>query len=165
MNNARNFNSKNKGVIIQYMDANFPFIDNFPLLPHLSHNDGKKIDLAFIYKNKVTEKFENDFPYFLGYGAYEQPFKAEVSNAETCAANGYWQYNYTDYMSPDIDKQRYELGIENKEWIDQLCEDRHIKKILIEPYLKSRLNLTSNKIRFQGCHSVRHDDHIHIEIK
>ncbi len=28
---------------ITYLDANFPFIDGFPLLPHLSHNDGKKL--------------------------------------------------------------------------------------------------------------------------
>ncbi|MFW8596031.1 hypothetical protein [Cribrihabitans neustonicus] len=29
------------------LDANFPFLDGFPLLPHLSHDDGEKADLAF----------------------------------------------------------------------------------------------------------------------
>ena len=38
-----------KGIAITYLDANFPFFDGFPLLPHLSHNDGKKIDLSFMY--------------------------------------------------------------------------------------------------------------------
>ncbi len=28
------------------LDANFPFWDGFPLLPHLSHDDGRKIDIA-----------------------------------------------------------------------------------------------------------------------
>lgn len=33
------------------LDANFPFFDGFPLLPHLSHDDGEKVDLAFYYQN------------------------------------------------------------------------------------------------------------------
>ncbi len=33
---------QNTEIEIHYLDANFPFIDDFPLLPHLSHNDGKK---------------------------------------------------------------------------------------------------------------------------
>ena len=37
---------------ITYLDANFPFYDGFPLVPHLSHNDGKKIDISFMYKTK-----------------------------------------------------------------------------------------------------------------
>ena len=38
----------NTNIKIHYLDANFPFINKFPLLPHLSHNDGKKIDLINI---------------------------------------------------------------------------------------------------------------------
>jgi len=41
-----------EGVELKYLDANFPFFDGFPLLPHLSHNDGKKLDLSFIYEDK-----------------------------------------------------------------------------------------------------------------
>ncbi len=29
---------------------------------------------------------------------------------------------------------------------------------------KTRLKFNSDKIRFQGCHSVRHDDHIHVQL-
>jgi len=39
-NSARQLKQNN--IRITYLDANFPFIDGFPLLPHLSHNDGKK---------------------------------------------------------------------------------------------------------------------------
>lgn len=35
-------------LAVTYLDANFPFFDGFPLLPHLSHYDGNKIDLAFV---------------------------------------------------------------------------------------------------------------------
>lgn len=31
------------------LDGNFPFIDGFPIVPHLSHDDGRKLDLAFYY--------------------------------------------------------------------------------------------------------------------
>ena len=39
-------------IEIHYLDANFPFINKFPLLPHLSHNDGKKIDLSLVYETE-----------------------------------------------------------------------------------------------------------------
>ena len=30
------------------LDGGFPFLDGFPLLPRLSHDDGRKLDLAFL---------------------------------------------------------------------------------------------------------------------
>lgn len=39
------------GTVTQVLDANFPFFDGFPLLPHLSHDDGTKLDLAFYYQD------------------------------------------------------------------------------------------------------------------
>ena len=48
---AKDFEKRNSGIKMIYLDANFPFIDKFPLLPHLSHNDGKKIDVSLIYEN------------------------------------------------------------------------------------------------------------------
>ena len=43
--------------------------------------------------------------------------------------------------------------------------NQSIGKIFIEPHLKQRLHLTSNKIRFHGCRAVRHDDHLHVQLK
>jgi hypothetical protein len=37
--------------------------------------------------------------------------------------------------------------------------------MIVQPHLKSRLKLKSTKIRFHGCKAVRHDDHIHIQLK
>ncbi len=37
------------GTVTPYLDANFPFLDGMPLAPHLSHDDGRKLDLAFFY--------------------------------------------------------------------------------------------------------------------
>jgi len=39
---AKMTNIINRKLKVSYLDANFPFIYGFPLLPHLSHNDGKK---------------------------------------------------------------------------------------------------------------------------
>lgn len=38
---ALRMNEKFPGTTVRYLDANFPFLNNFPLLPHLSHHDGK----------------------------------------------------------------------------------------------------------------------------
>lgn len=59
---------------ITCLDANFPFFDGFPLLPHLSHDDGKKVDISFIYlgDNRIpTDKK----PSVSGYGVYVKPNK------------------------------------------------------------------------------------------
>ena len=41
----------------------------------------------------------------------------------------------------------------------------NLGKVFIEPHLKDRMKLTNSKIRFHGCGAVRHDDHIHIQLK
>lgn len=44
---ANQMNDKYPGTCINYLDANFPFFDYFPLFPHLSHDDGKKLIFHF----------------------------------------------------------------------------------------------------------------------
>lgn len=51
---AMEMDKKFPGTVTHYLDANFPFINKFPLPPHLSHNDGKKLDLAFCYLDSKT---------------------------------------------------------------------------------------------------------------
>ena len=49
--------------------------------------------------------------------------------------------------------------------INFLASNKLIGKLFIEPHLKSRMNLTNSKIKFHGCQAVRHDDHIHVQLK
>jgi len=49
--------------------------------------------------------------------------------------------------------------------LERIIEFHPIEKIFIEPHLKQRLNLDHPKIRYHGCGAVRHDDHIHIQVK
>ena len=58
---------KSQTIQITYLDANFPFFNGFPLLPHLSHNDGKKIDITFQYVDKAGNT-TNKKPSISGYG-------------------------------------------------------------------------------------------------
>jgi len=156
---------KNDGIIVRYLDANFPFIDKFPLLPHLSHNDGKKIDLSLIYQNhrgKILDKRKS----ISGYGAFVEPQKEETNQIEKCKNNGYFQYDYPKYLTfGKINRDIVFSEIGTKKLISELLKSNKIDKIFIEPHLKNRLALNNNKIRYHGCRAVRHDDHIHIQIK
>lgn len=163
---ANQMNKKFPGTTINYLDANFPFIEKFPLLPHLSHNDGKKLDISFCYFNTKTGKATNECPSFIGYGICEEPRPDEKNTANFCADKGYWQYSLlTKIISQD--RKRYFIFDSNKTraLINLFTTSPTIGKIFIEPHLKTRLNLTSDKIRFHGCQAVRHDDHIHVQIK
>ena len=89
---ANKMNDNFPGTITNYLDANFPFINKFPLIPHLSHNDGKKLDLSFCYLDSKTSEQTNECPSFIGYGICEEPRPGEKNTADFCADKGYWQY-------------------------------------------------------------------------
>jgi hypothetical protein len=154
-------NRKYPGSELVYYDANFPFIDGFPLIPHLSHNDGKKVDLGFFYTDKSTGEPLGSPPSPIGYWVYEQPKAGEYQPCKNIKSRLRWDFDFIqpffDYASLDKKRTTYLLKL--------LAESRQVQKILIEPHLKIRLGVGYNKIRFQGCQAARHDDHIHIQIR
>lgn len=153
------------GIEIHYLDANFPFIDKFPLLPHLSHNDGEKMDISLIYETKdgiITNKQKS----ISGYGVFENPKPNEYNQIEKCLQNGYFQYDYPKYLT--FGKINNELVFSEKgtkKLIEKIVENKNLGKLFIEPHLKNRMKLKNNKIKYHGCGAVRHDDHIHIQLK
>jgi len=152
-------------IKISYLDANFPFINKFPLLPHLSHNDGKKIDISLIYedvKGNISIKQKS----ISGYGVFVEPKLSEQNQTEFCKNEGYFQYDYPKYLT--FGKVNNELVFSEKgtkKLINSLLRSNNLGKIFIEPHLKNRLGLIDERIRFQGCRAVRHDDHIHLQLK
>ena len=151
------------GTHTNYLDANFPFWNGFPLIPHLSHNDGKKLDLAFYYTE--NSQVSNSAPSFIGYGAYEEPKQGELNYPKICTGKGYWQYGLIGKLVPvsssyQVDEDR------TRKLLLKLAANSEITKIFIEPHLKNRWGLSEvDKIRFHGCQAVRHDDHIHLQIR
>lgn len=152
-----------------YLDAGFPFIDGFPLLPHLSHNDGRKIDIAFAYQTSKGESTASN-PSLIGYGVFTEPLNKTVTQAQKCKDAGYWQYDYAKYLGYNKDEDLEIDGDVTKHMIIDLMDMLPPEKVFIEPHLIPRLELDQIKpymkdiLRYHGCHAVRHDDHIHIQI-
>lgn len=150
---------------IVYLDACFPFIDGCPLPGHLSHNDGEKVDLAFVYTNASGE-FLNEGKSFSGYGIVEAASENEVNQTEICEQQGYWQYSTMTKLTFYERFKDYRFdNAANRVLLTKLTAQPGTGKIFIEPHLEKRLGLENDpKIRFHGCHAARHDDHIHLQL-
>ena len=137
------------------LDANFPFIPGFPLLPHLSHDDGRKVDLAFFYKDddgflSGTTKSP------IGYFAFEDGPTDCPDQMLTLR----WNLAWLQRIWPDYDLEPLRMATA----LQLLSDDERIGKVFIEPHLKSRFLAHNPKVRFQGCRAARHDDHIHLQL-
>lgn len=144
---------------INYLDANFPFWDGFRLLPHLSHKDGKKLDVCFIYT--YNDELIKNTKTWMGYGSCEEPRSNETNMPNKCSKHP--QYGLLCELSDTNEKYKfYEKA--NKRLVQCFLEEPSIRKMFIEPHLKERMGLSNAKIRFHGCQAVRHDDHIHVQL-
>jgi len=167
-------------IRVNYFDANFPFSlplpfkfskfmnfkNGFPLFPHLSHNDGKKLDIGFVYDNSETGELSKETPSAIGYGISEEPLKGEYDEPLNCRKKGNWQYNFMHDYYPQGGKENYKFNSRaTAELIGLFKKDPRIAIIFLEPHLESRLRLTSSKISQAGSHAVRHDDHFHVQIQ
>ncbi len=140
------------------LDGGFPFLDGVPLLPHLSHDDGEKLDLAFYYQGLKGDYRQGQTRSPLGYFAFEA-LEAE----ETCPPVWLTLRWRLDWLQGVMN----ELEIEprrTKALVRAMLEDPRVGKVFIEPQLAARLRLSDPKLRFQGCRAARHDDHIHLQL-
>ncbi len=162
---AKDLNSKESIIEIRYLDANFPFFKRFPLLPHSTHDDGKKIDLSFVYENENGE-ITNIKKSRSGYGVFTEPKPGEFNQNQYCYENGNFQYDFPKYLTlGEINKEINFSEKGTNTLILSIMKQDNLDKLFIEPNLKKRMKLTDPRIRFQGCRSARHDDHIHFQIK
>ena len=148
------------------LDSNFPFITGFPLLPHLSHDDGRKVDLAFYYMNREGKYLPSTMKSPIGYWGYTQP---RINEVKPCAnfdspLSLRWDFDFLQTQLPDyrLEPKRTAYLIN---WLVGEGQKYGLEKVLLEPHLKSRLGLESDLTRFQGCRAARHDDHIHLQVK
>ncbi len=162
---SRAIDRSHPGTITLYLDGNFPFVDGFPLLPHLSHNDGRKLDLAYYYATPDGSYLPGAMRSSLGYWAFEQPGKGDSS---PCAGGSLltlrWNMNFLQRLHPNrpLERERTAAALR---WLTNEGQKFGIERIFIEPYIAARLGVSSPLLGFQGCRAARHDDHIHVQIK
>ena len=162
---ARQLHQHDPNAELKYLDAGFPLFEAFPLLPHLSHNDGRKVDLSFFYTQEDGTA-TNEKPSRSGYGVFEGPQPGEKATAEECHGKGHWQYSYPQYLSMGSRSSLTFDARRTKMLLEILLKQEEIGKIFLEPHLKQRLGLSAAKgIAFHGCGAVRHDDHIHMQMQ
>jgi hypothetical protein len=152
------------GTITRYLDAGFPFLDGFPLMPHLSHRDGLKVDLAYYYREADGTRVLDGAASPIGYWAYEAPRAGE---ATPCAAfhglNLRWDFAALQSgVTRRADAERIKTMLA---WLTTEGRTYGLRKILIEPHLKQRWAPDADRVRFQGCRAARHDDHLHLELQ
>ncbi|NHX27670.1 hypothetical protein HA397_27365, partial [Escherichia coli] len=139
------------------LDGGFPFLDGFPLLPHLSHADGDKLDFAFYYTNAGGRYLRGKTRSPIGYWAFETP------ETQICP-NRRWTLRWDLRALQPLWPNRPIETARTRVLITALMADPRITKIFVEPPLAQRLGVQGAKLRFQGCRAARHDDHIHVQL-
>lgn len=147
--------AENRGISIAYLDAGFPFFDGFPMLPHLSHRDGRQIDLALIHDDGAAS------PSPIGYWGYQSP---RPGDPMPCMGREGWLRWNLEWLQPLFGSAPLDESA-MRDLFDGLAESTAVERILIEPHLRTRLKLDHPKIGFQGCKAARHDDHIHVAFR
>jgi hypothetical protein len=150
------------GTKTRVLDANFPFLTGFPLLPHLSHDDGEKVDLAFFYRD-ASGYLAGVTRSPIGYFAFEDDSRALAGDVQNCPEGWLtlrWDFAVLQRFWPEyvLEPKRTALLLRT------LVQDTRVAKLFLEPHLQRSLGVEAQKIRFQGCRAARHDDHIHLQL-
>jgi hypothetical protein len=160
---SRDLNRDFPGTTTLFLDANFPFINGFPLLPHLSHHDGRKVDLAYYYETHGSY-LPGGLRSPIGYWAFEQPTPLEASSCPRRWLTLRWDLDALQRLYPDrpLNRERTAAALR---WLLKNGQRFGLERVFVEPYLAARLGVSSPLLGFQGCRAARHDDHIHIQIR
>lgn len=159
---AKDMDAAYPGTITQYLDASLPFGD-MPLLPHLSHDDGRKIDLAYFYEDEAGTYLPAKTRSPIGYWAFETP---QVGARQPCSPSFptlRWDMAWLQQLYPNRPLEENRTGAMVR-WLIEKGPSMGVRRMFLEPHLVDSLDVSSNIVRFQGCRAARHDDHIHIEI-
>lgn len=159
---ARRFSARFPDRRVSYLDAGFPFFDWFPMLPHLSHGDGRKIDFALPFLDSRTGRpLPGRARSPIGYWGYVPPAPDAVL---PCRGQRSWLRWDFDWLQPLLPAMRLDTAA-LAYFVDDLAASDHVSRLLVEPHLWARLGTGRRKVRFQGCAAARHDDHIHVEFR
>ena len=160
---AKALQRRHPEIVVRYMEASWPSGVR-PMPPHLSHGDGRQIDLVLFYEDlhgrplsRPGRPYGRHAP---GYGAFEPPRREAdrvcVDSADTPH----------DAPDPPADRPWRLSDVRTGSLISLLSAAPEVRRIFLEPHLKSRLGFSGDpKVRFAGCEAARHDDHIHVDFR
>lgn len=144
------------GSVVFYMEASWPSGAR-PMPPHLSHGDGREIDVALFYETTNGHALPRP-PSASGYGAFE-PRRA--GDPDPCAG----QTRPGNNDDPPANRSWRVDMVRTRALIQALLDDPRVRRLLLEPHLKARLGFaTESRIRFPGCWALRHDGHVHVDL-
>jgi len=152
------------GTITLAFDGAFPFFDGFAMLPHLSHDDGRKLDLAFWYAGLDGAYLCGRTRSPIGYWAFEQPSRGGGACPEGAWPTLRWNLSWLQPLFPDrpLEPKRTRAALQ---WLKQEGPRYGVVRVFAEPHLARRLGVSGGVLRFQGCRAARHDDHIHLSVR
>lgn len=155
---AARLEARHPGTTVHFMEASWP-IGRRPMPPHLSHGDGRQVDLALFYVDLKGRPLAAA-PTRSGYRAFEPPRK----NSERRCTGATKRPPGVDAPDPPRDRRWRLDEARTAALVRLLAADPRVRRIFIEPHLKARLGLSQlSKVRFAGCRAARHDDHLHVD--
>lgn len=147
------------GAKLRFMDASGPLGEK-PFSPHLSHGDGRQIDLALYYTDTNGVPLDH-FPDTSRHGGFWPAEPARPGEALACPGG---RTGPAEKPDPPADRPWRLDEVRTRALVEALVSDSRVKRILIEPHLERRLGLWGHpKLRFAGCQAARHDDHLHVD--
>ena len=164
---ASDMAQRSPGDSVYYLDAGFPFGFGLPMLPHVTHLDGRAVDLAFAYQaespTSPTGFVPSEPPSPLGYGKFEPPGDEEARPCADVDSPLRWSFAWLQPLMSEaaMDRERTHAIIA---WLLTDTNRPAVRRIFLEPHLRDRLALTDARVRFEGCDDTRHDDHLHVEL-
>lgn len=147
---AEDVRAHDADATVFYLDGAFPF--GGPILPHLSHGDGRRLDLALAFAGGTGSP--------IGYLGYAPLAAGEAPACAPSAIDRRWDLDALQplFGPPILDVPRTAL-------ILRAAVGRPgVGRVLIEPHVERALGVRSSEIQFQGCRAARHDDHMHLEL-
>ncbi len=150
------------GRQIRYLDAGFPFFAWFPMLPHLSHGDGRKVDIALPFIDPVTGRpAAGGARSPIGYWGYVPPRPGSPLPCDGRSSWRRWELRWLQPLLPELQLDAAALAA----LLNELAASPRVTRVFVEPHIGARVGIAHRKIRFQGCAAARHDDHIHVEFR
>ena len=146
------------GTVVRYLDGGFPLGVGMPMVPHLTHGDGRRLDLALLWQHADGSPARSSGSP-LGYFGYVQPPEGGAACAPALLDLRWDLAPLQPLLARnDLDEAR------TRALLSELLAEPAVGKVLLEPHVRRRLGLGDARLRFQGCGAARHDDHVHIQL-